>query len=272
MRKLLFAVLFWAPSVLWAQPFDAFPQWDSDTRYPPGVVVRHLSHLWVASRPNQAQAPHQHPHWVRAQLVDAPQWQADRRYALGDTVIYQGTHYLARQMARQSPDHPSGSQKWVAFEHPAIGYELPVIDDATANATLLGVDSNQNGIRDDYEVFVVMTYSGQAREVGLNAGRSYQLTLEANEIVAASWSKEKVSTLFDVRVNLISCKHQIKKEDPKYTGFKHKYLNTLERFMADRRHQDILLDLLGDEYYPNFNDEDPCGFAVSSIASLESML
>ncbi len=272
MKNLLLAVLLLAPSVLWAQPFDAFPEWDSETRYQPGVIVRHLSHLWVASQPNQAQAPHDHAHWVRAKLVGVPQWQSGQRYVVGDTVTYKGTHYFARQMARQSPDHPSASQHWVAFEHPAMGYDLPVIDDATAEATLLGVDSNQNGIRDDYEVFVVMTYSGATREIGLAAGKSYLMTLMANESAVASWSKEKAAKLFDVMVNLISCKYEIRNQDPTFTGFKHKYFNSLERFMTDRRHQNVLLDVLGEDYQPVFNDEDPCGFATSSISSLESML
>ncbi|MBY5992221.1 hypothetical protein [Ferrimonas balearica] len=268
MRTLLLAVLFSASTALWAQPFDAFPEWDNETRYKRGTVVQHLSHLWVARLPNAGRPPHEYPLWARAELVDLPEWQERRWYPLGATVIYEGTPYLARQVTRHHPDHPAGTKKWIPFDHPALGYDLPVIDETQAQATLLGVDSNDNGIRDDYEVFVVMSYTGKTRDMGLLAGRSYQLALKAEQGVAASWPESEVVAIVDTLANLIPCKRELRRQDGEFQGFEFKQFNTVDRFMAHRRSQQILYDLLGEGYRPTFDNQDPCGYVASNSAFL----
>lgn len=62
------------------------------------------------------------------------------------------------------------------------GYKLPLEPDATINnATLLGVDSNSNGIRDDVERFIVIKYKDHHKivtEIGFQGARVYQMIVE----------------------------------------------------------------------------------------------
>ncbi len=62
------------------------------------------------------------------------------------------------------------------------GYVLPPEPDpAVNNATLLGVDANDNGVRDDVERFIVIKYKDQHKivtEIGFQGARAYQMIVE----------------------------------------------------------------------------------------------
>jgi len=61
------------------------------------------------------------------------------------------------------------------------GYKLPPEPDAKVNnATLLGVDSNDNGVRDDVERYIIQTYKDEkiAIEIGFQVARAYNAVIE----------------------------------------------------------------------------------------------
>ena len=72
------------------------------------------------------------------------------------------------------------------------GYKLPPKPDETLNnSTILGVDSNSNGVRDDVEIFIVKQYKNEHKivtEIGFQLARAYQkildnpLDTEANDV------------------------------------------------------------------------------------------
>ncbi|WP_324171185.1 PKD domain-containing protein [Sulfurimonas sp.] len=62
------------------------------------------------------------------------------------------------------------------------GYELPPEpDEALNNSTLLGIDSNDNGVRDDVEIFVIKKYATDHKivtEIGFQLASAYQKILD----------------------------------------------------------------------------------------------
>ena len=62
------------------------------------------------------------------------------------------------------------------------GYKLPPEPDETLNnSTLLGIDSNNNGVRDDVERWIYETYKDKHPihiDIAMQAGRAYKLVLE----------------------------------------------------------------------------------------------
>ena len=61
------------------------------------------------------------------------------------------------------------------------GYKLPLEPDAKVNnATLLGIDSNNNGVRDDVERYIIQTYKDEkiAIEIGFQVARAYNAVIE----------------------------------------------------------------------------------------------
>ena len=65
------------------------------------------------------------------------------------------------------------------------GHTLPPEPDPKINnATLLGVDSNNNGVRDDVERWIYKTYKDKHPihiDIAMQAGRAYKLVLETPE-------------------------------------------------------------------------------------------
>ncbi len=62
------------------------------------------------------------------------------------------------------------------------GYTLPPEPDpAINNATLLGIDSNNNGVRDDVEIWILKKYKDKHpiyTEIAMQAGRAWQKVME----------------------------------------------------------------------------------------------
>jgi len=62
------------------------------------------------------------------------------------------------------------------------GHTLPPEPDETLNnSTLLGIDSNNNGVRDDVEIYVLNKYKDHHKivsEIALQAGRAFQIIFE----------------------------------------------------------------------------------------------
>ena len=65
------------------------------------------------------------------------------------------------------------------------GHTLPPMPDKTLNdATLLGIDSNNNGVRDDVERWIYLTYKDKHPiyiDIAMQAARGYKLVLEHPE-------------------------------------------------------------------------------------------
>ena len=65
------------------------------------------------------------------------------------------------------------------------GYTLPPMPDETLNnSTLLGIDSNDNGVRDDVERYLLDKYKDHHKivsEIALQSGRAFQIVLENPE-------------------------------------------------------------------------------------------
>ncbi|MBD3789254.1 MAG: Ig-like domain-containing protein [Campylobacterales bacterium] len=71
---------------------------------------------------------------------------------------------------------------FVTAQEVVNGYKLPPEPDPDLNnATLLGIDSNDNGIRDDVERFIVIKYKDHHKivtEIGFQKAKAYQKILE----------------------------------------------------------------------------------------------
>ena len=62
------------------------------------------------------------------------------------------------------------------------GYILPPEPDSKINnSTLLGIDSNNNGVRDDVERYIIKTYSNEnkiATEIGFQMAKAFNIVIE----------------------------------------------------------------------------------------------
>ncbi len=149
------------------------------------------------------------------------------------------------------------------------GHKLPPQPDETFNnSTLLGVDSNSNGVRDDVERYLLDKYKDHHKivsEIALQSGRAFQIVLENPENARETikiWNAAK------------SCNRYFK-DDADYYGdeilmnhkvvdyvFKELQLNTKERVRAYLEYNN---NLSGGVYKLAISSKVKCDFNVTEL-------
>ncbi len=119
------------------------------------------------------------------------------------------------------------------------GYKLPPQPDPKINnSTLLGIDSNNNGVRDDVERYIYKTYT-EPLEIGIfmQSARAYQKQIEnpslAHETV--KYSDDALSCSFYLldTEQIINDEYQYYKNEKKLEKI---LLNTIERHIAYQKY------------------------------------
>ncbi len=129
-------------------------------------------------------------------------------------------------------------------------YKLPPEPDETLNnSTLLGIDRNNNGVRDDVEIWIYETYKDKHPihiDIAMQAGRAYKQVLE---------TPEKAREIHDFVTAPLDCEAYYKysakwhneplliKKTENITNryFRHKiYFNTKERMKAYKLYDHLL--------------------------------
>lgn len=126
------------------------------------------------------------------------------------------------------------------------GFKLPMEPDPVVNnASLLGIDSNDNGVRDDIERYIIKTYKDEkiAIEIGFQLARAYNAVIEnpanAEETTMIMSAAIDCETYFDTYTKLFKEDFYLENEiDSKL--FKSMNLNTEERIRAFLVHNKLL--------------------------------
>ncbi|WP_299803367.1 hypothetical protein [uncultured Shewanella sp.] len=258
------ALLLTFPCIVFALDYAEYPTFDSVLYYKRGDTVAYQNHIWVSRFPSVNRMPTKNSWWWnQVALTNIEQWHYGQFYPLGNAVSYQGKFYFAKKLGFGRPDSNTGGHQWQDFSHPAIGYALPELDYENANLSVDGVDSNFNGIRDDYEIFVVMEHTDpMLRHLGLQAAKLYRKLFDMAQIDNGEISIQEVAMLTDQLVSLRVCNRQNIRSREGFNGYQHKYVNTQERFQEFLMAQKLLYEVLGDDYEPQVPRE-PCKFIAN---------
>ncbi|RTR37899.1 hypothetical protein EKG38_16585 [Shewanella canadensis] len=145
--------------------------------------------------------------------------------------------------------------------------EASIIDEKSGHQSLEGIDSNHNGVRDDFEEFIAKQYTDpNLRQLGYNAGRLYwslfvlgstQKSPKQAEAVFNDMSVENAASLCDLLIALRVCVRKVRHFRENFNGYQYKYFNTFERLETYYRAQNRLYELLGDDYEPTVSNT-PC--------------
>ena len=145
------------------------------------------------------------------------------------------------------------------------GYTLPPEPDPIINnSTLLGIDSNNNGVRDDVERWIYKTYTNPIeRGIFMQSARAYNIVIVDPGL--ASETKQYLS-------NVSSCEYYLLENDKEFAEkYSFIYLlkelrkiqfNTIKRHMAHERYQG---ELSGGVYPVSPADKTKCEFDENGI-------
>ncbi|KMT65802.1 hypothetical protein [Catenovulum maritimum] len=197
MKKALFVVcLLFTCFLTQATQFEALPNFDINAKYKKGDVVKFNHYIYIhhpkadwhkliSKRQNKEDI---NPTELissfgkRIQLTNIKPWQKLNHYKLGDSVIYK-QHYYTLVKNTNKHNKKWKTEFWFKFDHPALGFSIPDYDPRSQELnTLLGVDSNLNNIRDDFELKIIMSsLPNKTKKHALKSGLIYTRLMEYSE-------------------------------------------------------------------------------------------
>jgi len=268
MIRILFFFLAFSAQI-YALDYQDYEKFNGDRRYKRSEIVAHSHRIWVSVLPSSNIEPSDSRWiWSPVALTGIKEWQPGQLYLLGDSVAIERKFYFVKRLGFSKPGSHFSKYQWEEFTHPAIGYGLPILYQDDTSKTIDGVDSNFDGVRDDYEVFVVMKHTDPVlRMLGFKAGKIYQKLLNLASMDISEVSIDDAALLADYLVAMQVCVRQKIRSQESFIGYQYKYLNTTERFAAYYSAQNMLYELLGDEYEPKVSDM-PC----QQVTSVEGEL
>ena len=260
MKKILFLLVILLPCLTIANDFNNFESYDNNKKYARGSYVKYSNNLWVARHKTIGKHPKEKIlAWVKVKINDISEWKSKKVHLLGQSVSYNEKTYFAKSLWPIALNSSYANYKWVEFSHPAMGFDLPSFDPENPDHnTIEGVDQNENGIRDDYEIKIVMSdKSRDIKELALKAGKSYQTALSMKYIADSVTQEEATNTILSLTLAEL-CKRQINKNSSSAIAWKKSdYFNTIDRIETNFSVQNKLASLVDEEKLES-SLEQPC--------------
>lgn len=246
--KCLFASLIFIVMKSYAVNFNDINTYNNELRYHRGDYIRYLNYIWVANSSSIGKPPSAISKvWTHIPLINIQEAKLSGHYKIGQAVTHLDRYYFAIKQTKFKLNDRHFERNWVEFSHPAIGYDLPMIESLPDN--LMGIDINKNGLRDDYEIYVLMNFSSlQLRNLGLAAGRLYNQVLMLSNMPNLFKTEQDLKVFMNKLVASRICQKKLKLKYPDFTGFQHKYINSPSRIKGYYGGQKVLHTQLGDEY------------------------
>jgi hypothetical protein len=159
MKNILFLLITLLPYLTIAKNFNSFESFDNNKKYAEGSYVKYSNNLWVARHKVIGKYPKEESlAWAKVKLNNINEWKSQKVYLLGQSISYNEKTYFAKSLKPIAINSSYANYKWVEFSHPAMGFDLPSFNpENPEHNSIEGVDQNENGIRDDYEIKIVMS-------------------------------------------------------------------------------------------------------------------
>jgi hypothetical protein len=260
MKNILFLLITLLPSFTIAKNFNSFESFDNNKKYAEGSYVKYSNNLWVARHKIIGKYPEEESlTWAKVKLNNINEWKSKKVYLLGQSISYNKKTYFAKSLRPIAINSSYADYKWVEFYHPAMGFNLPdFAPEHPGHNTIEGVDQNENGIRDDYEIKILMSNKPKdIKELALKAGKSYQTVLSMKDVANSITQEEATNILLALTLTEL-CKRQINKNNASAIAWKKSdYFNTIDRVEANFSVQNKLASLVDEEQLESFLEQ-PC--------------
>lgn len=152
LKKVILNALIWANLVI--SQTNYIEKWDSATAYNGGVIVKYGSDFYMANYRTQSDIPAEHDTvWSKVKIYENVYfpWKDTKIYEIGDLVKHDDQIYISRHNSKNHEPTPEAPyDAWVPISFSILEY-FPEKPGPEGDTTLLGIDSDTNGVRDDVE-------------------------------------------------------------------------------------------------------------------------
>lgn len=242
-----------------AVSFYEMPVWNPAEKYKRGSVVSYKTDIYISIVPQSGLSPHlSRVAWRKIEYNRHHSFRPYKLYLPGTVVAHDGKYYLSKKI--NVPKNASAldkSDRWLEFTHPAMGFDLPEYTETPEDmVTLLGVDTNANGIRDDYETTIIMgDLPAPVKTAALAAGTIYGKLIATGsgpEVSSASEAQDILQNMVLAKL----CQRQLAKQVGA-SWPESSYFNTLDRVEAKYMLQNALTSLIDQNSF-SVPTGDPC--------------
>lgn len=261
----IFGLIFFISSNIYAIDLSDVESWSKDKLYKRGDIVKLSNVAYIATLPSRSLNPSSHKIiWRVINLNSQKQAKLRKIYLIGKVINFEDTKYVSLKInILRNVSELLDERKWLEISNRTNGYELPVYDEDEAMATLIGVDYNENGIRDDYETKIVLSELPQEiKDSALAAGKVYTSAMKtgsSEEPVSIELAQLTMQNL----IHAYRCKIKSAPENSGRGWKESDFYNTVDRIEAKFLIQSTLIDVAGTDTQYDF-PEDPCA-AISII-------
>ncbi len=140
-------------------------EWNKNTQYTGNEVVWHDSHFYIAERRVQGEVPSDSSkNWAECISLRKPTpFVQKNMYRTGEVVVYNNATWVAGHSTNNVlPDTAANKTAWIRTDltqlHGPI-YKLPPDPKITGMQTILGVDTDSDGVRDDLQRAITFAFS-----------------------------------------------------------------------------------------------------------------
>ncbi|ELH4809995.1 hypothetical protein Q9X96_003026 [Vibrio vulnificus] len=221
---------------------QASNEWNPTQVYNSGDLVTWKGKAYLSSHWTQGVEPLENDinwdGWIFVDENNLKTWTPQNAFLGGDLVKIDSQYYMANWWNQN--EYPETSSSWRHLKNVEFNGDTSP-DKPVDNDSVEGLDTDNNGVRDDYEVTIRNLYSSEELlNVALSASQEWKKLIKLGLDESIPVTKEEASQIF---VNLISasrCFTEIRKADPNFKSPTQFYFNTFERAMKKREAEDRL--------------------------------
>lgn len=168
-------------SIIVAETSQYVEIWDSTQAYNGGRLVKHDDVIYLAKWWNKGVKPSSDTIWIANPNIYSMHlpWNESKGYNEGDIVTYYGEIYIARYWSKNNiPDKSGQYGAWVSVKF-KISDNLPPDPGKEGLSTIAGIDSDNDGVRDDLQRIITFYYtdSPEQRAAVMQVAKSLQSNL-----------------------------------------------------------------------------------------------
>lgn len=238
-----------------------FEEWSGTALYHRGDVIRYGSDLYISVIPSKGVLPsNAGQRWKKVDHNNPRAFQPKRLFPIGAVVAHEGRYFISLRMnVAVNSSHLEGGSRWLELTYPELIHDWPPApDDQETVRTLIGIDANNNGIRDDYERAIAFSDLPQlVKDAAFAAGRAYGELIQAaaGDTEVGRQAAEKV---LHKLVLAHQCRQLMRELYEGRTWQESLYFNTMDRIEAKFKLQRALAQTMGNDGYDRPREQEPC--------------
>lgn len=242
-----------------AKDFSEINIWDAERHYQRSDIVRLGNTLYISIiKSKKISPPYSNATWQEINLDSQKNYNLNKLYSIGSVINFDSNKYIALKMnILTTTTDFQDLGKWFLISDKKNTHAITESSaDENINA-IMGLDTNNNGIRDDYETTITLSKLPEnIKSSALAAGKAYSIAITLGSSDAAI-TPLSAKTAIQNLIHAKRCKQITAQKNGGLSWKESDFYNTIDRIEAKFLIQTALSNAAGKNVEYEFS-ENPC--------------